>query len=57
MHGHYLCTGSEPVVIHLNALVPVHDDRMTAIVAAFQQAVDDVMKDLLETIKKAATGK
>lgn len=50
MHGRYLCTGSEPVIIHLNALAPVHDDRMTVIVAAFQQAVDDVMKGLLDTI-------
>ncbi len=50
MHGRYLCTGSEPVMIHLNALTPVNDDRMTVIVAAFQQAVDDVMKDLLKTI-------
>jgi len=50
IHGRYLCTGSEPVMIHLNALTPVHDDRMTVIVAAFQQAVDDVMKNLLEAI-------
>jgi ABC-type uncharacterized transport system auxiliary subunit len=50
LNGRYLCDGAEPVHIRLNQSVAVHDERMSVIVAAFQQAVDEVMKELLETI-------
>ena len=48
--GRYQCESVEPVVLKLNASVPVHDDRMSLIVAAFQQALDSVMKEMLETL-------
>jgi ABC-type uncharacterized transport system auxiliary subunit len=50
LSGTYRCDGVEPVRIRLKASVPVHDDRMVVIVAAFQGAVDEVMKGLLEGI-------
>ena len=51
MDGQYQCGQNKPVSIQLNASVPVNDDRMSAIVAAFQQAMDGVMRDMLEKLK------
>jgi len=44
--GYYQCESNEPLALHLSASIPVYDDRMSVIVAAFQQALDSVMKDL-----------
>ena len=46
MDGHYQCESAKPVSLKLNASIPVHDERMSVIVAAFQQAMNSVMKDL-----------
>ena len=48
--GRYQCESDEPVSLKLNASIPVHDDRMSVIVAAFQQAMDSAMKDLLKQL-------
>jgi len=48
--GQYQCESAEPVLLKLNTSIPVHDDRMSVIVAAFQQAMNSVMKDLLEQL-------
>lgn len=50
INGRYQCEPSEPVVLHLSTSIPVHDDRMSVIVAAFQHAINSVMKDLLEQL-------
>ncbi len=47
IHGRYQCESAAPVDLHLSASIPVHDDRMSVIVAAFQQAMDSVMKEML----------
>ena len=44
--GRFQCESREPIPLKLNASVPVHGDRMSEIVAAFQQAMNSVMKDL-----------
>ena len=49
--GRFKCDGSEAIPVRVDAAVPVHDDRMTVIVAAFQQALDSVMRDLLQQIQ------
>ena len=48
--GRFQCESDEPVPLKLNASIPVHDNRMSVIVAAFQQAMDSAMKDLLEQL-------
>ena len=48
--GRYQCGSDEPVSLKLNASIPVHDDRMSVIVAAFQQAMDSAMKDMIEQL-------
>jgi len=48
--GRYQCKGGEAELLHLDALIPVRDERMSVIVSAFQQAVDRVMKDLLGSL-------
>ena len=45
--GQYQCESAEPVLVQLSASIPVRDERMSSIVAVFQQATDSVMKDLL----------
>lgn len=50
LDGQFQCGQNKPVPLKLNASVPVNDDRMSAIVAAFQQAVDGVMRDMLERL-------
>ena len=50
MDGFYRCDGAESVRIQLNASAPVHDDRMAVIVAAFQGALDEVTKGLLNSL-------
>ena len=48
--GRYQCESDEPVSLKLNTSIPVHDDRMSVIVAAFQQAMDSAMRDLLKQL-------
>lgn len=50
IHGRYHCESRAPELIQLSASAPVNDDRMEVIVAAFQQALDDVMKDMLNQL-------
>jgi len=52
MSGRYQCEPGEAVPIRLSASVPVHDERMSVIVAAFQQALDSAMKELLENLSQ-----
>jgi len=48
--GRFQCGPGAPVLLKLKASVPVDDERMKAIVAAFQRAMDSVMRELLEQI-------
>ena len=48
--GRYQCGVGMPVLVKLSASIPVNDDRMNVIVAAFQQAMDSVMREMLEQI-------
>lgn len=50
IHGRYQCESAAPVNLHLNASMPVHDDRISVIIAAFQHAMDSVMKEMLEQL-------
>ena len=50
IRGRYQCGSAAPVDLHLSASVPVHDERMSVIVAAFQRAMDSVMRDMLEQL-------
>lgn len=48
--GGYQCGAGTPIAITLNTAVPVAGGRMESIVAAFQQALDAVMEDLLNQL-------
>lgn len=48
INGHNQCENGAPLSMQLNAIIAVHDDRMSVIVAAFQRAMDSVMEDMLE---------
>jgi len=50
IHGSYQCESEALIPIQIEASVPVQDNRMRTIVAAFQQAMNSVMKDLLKTL-------
>jgi ABC-type uncharacterized transport system auxiliary subunit len=50
IEGRFQCESDEPVPLKLNASIPVHDERMSVIVAAFQQAMNSVMKDMIEQL-------
>ena len=50
MVGQFQCGQNKSLSLKLNASVPVNGGRMSAIVAAFQQAVDGVMRDMLERL-------
>ena len=47
LNGSYQCESEALIPVRLKASVPVSDGRMKDIVAAFQQALDRVMQDLL----------
>lgn len=51
LDGQYLCRSATPVAIHIQASVPIQAERMSSIVAAFQQGVDMAMRDLLEQLE------
>ena len=50
VHGRYQCESAEALALMVKASVPVHDQQMSAIVAAFQQATDEILKKILTTI-------
>ena len=50
INGSFECESSAPVVFHSATSVPVVDERMSVIVAAFQQAMDHVTQEILENI-------
>lgn len=50
IHGRSQCGSSEAESIRLVATAPVHENRMSVIVAAFQQAMDSTMKQVLEKL-------
>lgn len=49
-NGRYQCEPGTPVYIQSSASVAVGDERMSVIVAAFQQALDRVTRDVLDKI-------
>ena len=51
INGRYQCENGEVESLRLNASIPVLDESMSVIVSSFQQAMDRVMKDLLETLR------
>ena len=50
IEGRFQCESDELVLLELNASIPVNDERMSVIVAAFQQAMDSAMKDMIEQL-------
>jgi len=48
--GRYQCDSAAPVVLHLDVSIPVNDNRMSVVVAAFQQAMDSVIADMVEQL-------
>lgn len=51
INGSFECGSSAPVVFHSTSSVAVAVERMNVIVAAFQQAMDSVTKDILIEIQ------
>ena len=51
VNGRYQCDADVPVALDLNSSVPVYSDSMSVIVAAFQEAVDEVLAALLVQVK------
>ncbi len=51
INGQYVCPSLAPKVIQLQATVPVRGERMSIIVAAFQQGIDAVLRDLLAQLE------
>jgi len=49
-NGRYQCEPGTPVYIQSSASVAVADERMSVIVAAFQQALDRVTRDVLDKL-------
>lgn len=50
LNGRFQCEAKPPVHIQSDASMPVGDERMSVIVAAFQQATDQVIRDTLDKI-------
>jgi ABC-type uncharacterized transport system auxiliary subunit len=48
--GRYECDSGVSKAINLKASIPLQDNRMSVIVAAFQQATDAVLKDMLDQL-------
>lgn len=48
--GQYTCQSEKPKSIHLQASIPVHEDIMATIVAAFQAGTDTILEDLLTAL-------
>lgn len=49
-HGVYQCGSAAPLDIRSDVSTPVADERMTVIVAAFQRAMDQVTRDVINEI-------
>ncbi|MGB5291038.1 MAG: ABC-type transport auxiliary lipoprotein family protein [Lysobacterales bacterium] len=47
LDGRYQCASATAVEVNSSALVPVGEERMSVIVAAFQRALDQVTQDIL----------
>lgn len=50
-HGKFQCESAAPVLIQSSISIPVADERMSVIVAAFQQAMDKTTQNILEKIE------
>jgi ABC-type uncharacterized transport system auxiliary subunit len=48
--GRFQCDSDEPVHFQSDASIRVNDERMQVIVAAFQRAMDNTMKDMLASL-------
>jgi ABC-type uncharacterized transport system auxiliary subunit len=48
--GRYQCESEQPLPIQLKTSIPVHDSRMRVIIAAFQQAMDETTRNLLQKL-------
>jgi len=48
--GQYSCRSEKPRPIHLQALIPVHDAKMSMIVAAFQEGINEVFITLMTNL-------
>lgn len=51
-HGRFKCGSAGPLVFQSSVTKPVAGERMNIIVAAFQQAIDQVTQDTIEKIYK-----
>ena len=51
VNGDYQCAADVAVAIDLSSSVPVYSDRMSVIVAAFQEAMDEVLAALLVQVQ------
>jgi len=51
VNGRFVCESAEMLVVQSNVSIPVADEHMAIIVAAFQQALDSVTQDILNIIK------
>ena len=51
VNGDYQCAADVAAAIDLSSSVPVHSERMSVIVAAFQEAMDEVMAALLVQVQ------
>ncbi|MGB7452853.1 MAG: ABC-type transport auxiliary lipoprotein family protein [Lysobacterales bacterium] len=50
LNGRFQCEPGVPVFVQSSATMTVGDERMSVIVATFQQAMDRVMRDMLDKI-------
>jgi len=48
--GQYSCRSEKPMPIHLQVAIPVHENRMPTIVAAFQAGTNKTLEDLLTVL-------
>ena len=51
VNGHFVCESAEALVVQSDVSIPVADERMAVIVAAFQQALNSATQDILNQIK------
>jgi len=50
IEGQYTCRSEKPKPIHLQASIPIPEDRMATIVAAFQTGTNKTLEDLLTAL-------